>query len=100
MARTVTVMSTVELSVKPGQVPTTSIVIVAKGPSLESLTTIDVRNRVLAFARVNGLPSASGLDRVPPAYPVDETGECSEDVLFGRKKLDHFEAEYTVNVGL
>jgi hypothetical protein len=87
----------VELKIKPGQNPLTSIVIVGESADPEELTKAATRQRVIAFARANGLPAASGLGNFPSPYPVDEKGVCDEDLILGRRPFAKFQTEYTVN---
>lgn len=85
---------------KDGQTPVNTITIVVNADSPEDFGTIMTRNKVLAFARQNGLPTASGLGNIPAHYPVDENGICDEDLMLARRPFKHFQAEYTVNAGL
>jgi len=87
----------VELRVKPNQTPLTSIVIVGESKDPEELTNAATRQRVIAFARANGLPAASGLGNFPSPYPVDAEGKCDEDLILGKRPFDKFQAEFTVN---
>lgn len=91
------------LSVKEGQQVQNSIVIhgkLDKGDTPELFNTITSRNAVIAFARANGLPTASGLGDFARPFPTDAEGNYDEDLMTGKRKFDHFEAEYTVNAGL
>ena len=90
----------VDLKVKDGQTPATSIFIIAEGKDMEELTNAATRQRVINFARSNGLPMASGLGNIPSPYPIDEEGKCDEDLILGRRPFARFQAEYTVNAGL
>jgi len=90
----------IALKVKEGQNPITSITIVAEGSGPEELTSADTRQRVITFARANGLPSASGLGGIPSPYPVDEAGKCDEDLILGKRPFAKFQAEYTVNASI
>lgn len=90
----------VELKVKEGQTPVTSITIIGEGDNPEELVSAATRTRVLAFARANGLPTSSGLGNIVSPYPVDENGKCDEALILGQRKFAKFQVEYVVNAGL
>jgi hypothetical protein len=85
------------MRVKDGQQIVNSMKVLVDATSPEDFGTMDTRQKVLIFARQNGLPMASGLDVTPGSYPVDEEGNTSEDIMTAKKKFSHFQAEYTVN---
>jgi hypothetical protein len=84
---------------KEGTPAATSLVVLVEGDRPEELSTIETRNKVLQYARSIGFP-ASGLGGVPSPYPIDEDGECDEDVVLGKKPIKCWQAEYVVNAGL
>lgn len=90
----------VELKIKENQNPVTSIVIVAEGKDPEELVNANTRQRVITFARANGLPAASGLGNIPSPYPIDEAGKCDEDLILGKRPFAKFQAEFTVNASI
>lgn len=87
----------VELKIKPGQNPVTSITIIAEGKDPEELVNAATRQRVIMFARANGLPAASGLGNIPSPYPVDEEGKCDEDLILGKRPFAKHQVEYVAN---
>lgn len=90
----------VELKIKEGQNPVTSITILAEGGNPEELVSANTRQQVIMFARANGLPTASGLGGIPSPYPVDAEGKCDEDLILGKRAFAKFQAEYTVNASI
>jgi hypothetical protein len=88
------------MRVKPGQNPVNSIIIVVDSDNPEDFGSIAVRNKVLIFARQNGLPDAKGLGGIPTHYPVDSEGKTDEDLILGKRKFSHHQAEYVVNAGM
>jgi hypothetical protein len=84
---------------KPNTPATTSMIILVNGDKPEELGSIATRNEVIKFARAKGFP-VSGLGNIPSPYPIDEDGECTEDVFLGRKPIKGWQAEYTANMGI
>lgn len=79
---------------------TVSMQVLVEGDRADELTSLNVRNEVLKYARSAGFP-ARGLGGVPNPYPVGVDGDTDDtEMIFGRRPIDHWEAVYTVNAGL
>ena len=77
----------------------TAMTVVVEGDQAAELTSLNVRNEVLKFARSAGFP-ARGLGGIPNPYPVDQEGKTDDDLILGRRPIDHWEAVYAVSSGL
>lgn len=78
---------------------TNTMHVLVEGERADELTDLNTRNEVLKYARAAGFP-ARGLGGVPHPYPVDAEGESHDDLILGRRPIDHWEAIYVINAGL
>jgi hypothetical protein len=76
-----------------------SMAVVAVADQADELTGVNARNAAMQYARSVGFP-ARGLGGIPSPYPVDKEGKTDDDLILGRRPIDHWEAVYQVNSGL
>lgn len=90
-----------ELKICSIEVNGTTARVIVEGNSQEDVMSPAARRLVVTEATKNGL-SRCGTSGNEVAYPVDENGETSDDLLLGRseKPMVGFRCEYNVTAGI
>lgn len=76
----------------------TKATVVVEAPAREALERMEAKMAAVEFARTKNFP-AYGISNTPQIYPVDDSGEISDDMLHGRKPVKAYRMDVDISPG-